>query len=84
MNNTEKAKLEAARKMLLGRIDIEEVEMLLGVPMAQLIQIKEEIDEKIKEVYGDVDINDIENGTIIFDDFDDAGEDADISEDCEE
>ena len=73
MNNTDKAKVDAARRMLLGKIDIEEV--------AMQITIKEEIDEQIRETYGDVDAYDIEKGTVIFDNYDDWGNNADIPDD---
>lgn len=81
MNNTDKAKVDAARRMLLGKIDIEEVAMLIDMPMEQLITIKEEIDEQIRETYGDVDAYDIEKGTVIFDNYDDWGNNADIPDD---
>lgn len=84
MNKTDKAKVEAAKRMLLGRIDIEEVSMLLDMPVEQLLPIKEELDEKIRQTYGDVDINDINNGTIIFDNYDDMGANEDIPQDVEE
>lgn len=81
MNNTDKAKVDAARRMLLGKIDIEEVAMLIDMPMEQLITIKEEIDEQIRETYGDVDAYDIEKGTVIIDNYDDWGNNADIPDD---
>lgn len=47
MNNTDKATLEAARRMLQGKIDIEEVSAMFGIPVATLIPIKEEIEEEV-------------------------------------
>ena len=67
MNNTDKAKVDAARRMLLGKIEVEEVAMLLDMPVAQIVPIKEEIEEQIRKTYGDVDAYDIEKGTVIFD-----------------
>lgn len=78
MNNTDKAKLDAARRMLLGKIDLEEVAMLMDMPIEQLKPIQEEIEEKIREIYGDVDAYDVEKGTVIFDNYDDWGANADI------
>lgn len=78
MNNTDKAKLDAARRMLLGKIDLEEVAMLMDMPIEQLKPIQEEIEEKIRETYGDVDAYDVEKGTVIFDNYDDWGANADI------
>ncbi|MCM1179026.1 MAG: hypothetical protein NC347_02125 [Clostridium sp.] len=78
MNQTDKAKVDAARRMLLGRIEMEEVALLLDMPMDQLLPIKEEIDEQIRKTYGDLDAYDIEKGTVIFDNYDDRGADEDI------
>lgn len=78
MNNTDKAKADAARRMLLGKIEIEEVSMLLDMPIEKLKPIKEEIEEQIKKTYGDLDAYDFEKGTVIFDNYDDLGRDEDI------
>ena len=84
MNNTDKAKVDAARRMLLGKIEVEEVAMLLDMPVAQIVPIKEEIEEQIRKTYGDVDAYDIENGTVIFDNYDDLGKDVDIPDEMPE
>lgn len=84
MNNTDKAKLDAARRMLLGKIEVEEVAMLLDMPVAQIVPIKEEIEEQIRKTYGDVDAYDIEKGTVIFDNYDDLGKDVDIPDEMPE
>lgn len=84
MNNTDKAKLDAARRMLLGKIEVEEVAMLLDMPVAQIAPIKEEIEEQIRKTYGDVDAYDIEKGTVIFDNYDDLGKDVDIPDEMPE
>lgn len=84
MNNTDKAKLGAARRMLLGKIEVEEVAMLLDMPVAQIAPIKEEIEEQIRKTYGDVDAYDIEKGTVIFDNYDDLGKDVDIPDEMPE
>ena len=36
MNNTDKAKLDAAKRMLKGKIELEEVSMMLGIPIEEL------------------------------------------------
>ncbi|MDD6069944.1 MAG: hypothetical protein PUC12_03915 [Clostridiales bacterium] len=84
MNNTDKAKVDAARRMLLGKIEVEEVAMLLDMPVAQIVPIKEEIEEQIRKTYGDVDAYDIEKGTVIFDNYDDLGKNADIPDEMPE
>lgn len=84
MNNTDKAKVDAARRMLLGKIEVEEVAMLLDMPVAQIVPIKEEIEEQIRKTYGDVDAYDIEKGTVIFDNYDDLGKDVDIPDELPE
>ena len=84
MNNTDKAKLDAARRMLLGKIEVEEVAMLLDMPVAQIVPIKEEFEEQIRKTYGDVDAYDIEKGTVIFDNYDDLGKDVDIPDEMPE
>ena len=84
MNNTDKAKVDAARRMLLGKIEVEEVAMLLDMPVAQIVPIKEEIEEQIRKTYGDVDAYDIEKGTVIFDNYDDLGKDVDIPDEMPE
>lgn len=84
MNNTDKAKVDAAKRMLLGKIEIEEVAQLLDMPVEQLVPIKDEIDEQIRKTYGDVDAYDIEKGTVIFDNYDDWGADEDIPDEMPE
>ena len=84
MNNTDKAKVDAARRMLLGKIEVEEVAMLLDMPVAQIVPIKEEIEEQIRKTYGDVDAYDIEKGTVIFDNYDDLGKDVDSPDEMPE
>ncbi len=82
MNNTDKATMEAAKRMLRGKIDINEVSMILEVPVEKLQPIKDEIDEQIRKVYGDLDSYDF-NEPVLFEDFDDFGEDEDMKSDSE-
>ena len=58
--------------------------MLLDMPVAQIVPIKEEIEEQIRKTYGDVDAYDIEKGTVIFDNYDDLGKDVDIPDELPE
>lgn len=78
MNHTDKAKYELAKKMLTGKIDIEEVSMMTGLSVEQLQPLKEELEENVRKVYGDVKIYDFEKGDVVFDTFNDTGEDMDI------
>jgi len=78
MNNTDKAKLDAAKRMLKGKIDVEEVSMMLDLPMETLLPIKEEIEEEVRKVYGNIDAYDFNMGQVLFDDFNDTGMDPDM------
>lgn len=79
MNNTDKAKLDAAKRMLKGKIDINEVSLLLDISIEKLQPIKEELDNEMKELYGSTAAYDMDSGEVLFDDFNDMGLDADIS-----
>lgn len=79
MNNTDKAKLDAAKRMLKGKIDINEVSLLLDISMEKLQPIKEELDNEMKELYGSTAAYDMDSGEVLFDDFNDMGLDEDIS-----
>lgn len=83
MNNTDKATLDAAKRMLKGKIAIEEVSAMLGIPVATLMPIKEEIEEEVRKVYGNTDAYDFDMNKILFDDFNDTGLDLDIPEEEE-
>lgn len=83
MNNTDKATLDAARRMLQGKIDIEEVSTMLGIPVATLMPIKEEIEEEIRKVYGNTDAYDFDMNKILYEDFNDTGLDLDIPDEEE-
>ncbi|MCI8508816.1 MAG: hypothetical protein HFJ06_09680 [Lachnospiraceae bacterium] len=80
MNNTDKAKLDAAKRMLKGKIDVEEVSMMLDVPVETLMPIKEELEEEVRKVYGNVDAYDFNMGQVLYDNFNDTGMDLDMSE----
>lgn len=78
MNNTDKATLDAAKRMLRGKIAVEEVSMMLGIPVETLMPIKEEIEEEVRKVYGNTDAYDFDMNKILFDDFNDTGLNLDI------
>jgi hypothetical protein len=77
MNNTDKATLDAAKRMLQGKIDINEVSMILGIPVEKLKPIKDEVDEQVRKVYGNIDSYDFSE-PVLFENFDDLGSDEDI------
>ena len=78
MNNTDKAKLDAAKRMLKGKIAVEEVAAMLELPMDVLLPIKEEIEEEVRKVYGNTDAYDFDMNQILYDDFNDTGMDLDM------
>ncbi len=78
MNNSEKARYDAAKRMLKGKIDIEEVAMMMNLTVEELKPIKDEIDEEVRKVYGNIDAYDFDMKQVLFDNFNDAGEDNDI------
>ena len=82
MNNTDKATMDAARRMLQGKIDINEVSMMMGIPVEKLKPLKDEIDEQVRRVYGNLDSYDF-NEPVLFENFDDTGEDEDINSEDE-
>lgn len=83
MNNTDKATLDAARRMLKGKIDVEEVSMMLGIPAETLMPIKEELEEEFRKVYGNTDAYDFDMNKILFDDFNDTGLNFDMPDEEE-
>jgi len=83
MNNTDKATMDAARRMLQGKIDINEVSMMLGIPVEKLQPIKDEVDEQVRKVYGNLDSYDFSE-PVLFENFDDLGDDEDINPDADE
>lgn len=80
MNNTDKAKLDARKRMLKGQIDIKEVSMMLEIPEEQLVPIKEELEEEVRKVYGNVDAYDFNMGQVLYDNYNDTGMDFDMPE----
>lgn len=69
MNHTDQAKYDAARRMLKGKVDIEEAAMLLGMSVDELIPVREEVEQEFHKVYGNMNIYDMESGQVLYDDF---------------
>ena len=80
MNRTDQAKMDMARKMLMGKINIEEVAMMTGFSVEKLMPMKEEIEEEVQKVYGNLDIYDFNKGDVMFDNFNDTDDSADLPE----
>ena len=56
---------------------------MLGIPVATLMPIKEEIEEEIRKVYGNTDAYDFDMNKILYEDFNDTGLDLDIPDEEE-
>ena len=71
MNNTTKAEVELAKKMLKGKIDIDEVAIMTGLPEEQLKAIADEVVPKNTdaEILKNLDTVDLNIGPILFDDL---------------
>ncbi|MBP3506600.1 MAG: hypothetical protein J6K43_09395 [Lachnospiraceae bacterium] len=67
MNKTETAKLDLARKMLKGQIDVEEVAMISGVPVEKVQEMRKELDELERRSLGGVTIREMGMGDVIID-----------------
>lgn len=71
MNNTKKAMVELATKMLKGKIDIDEVAAMTGLPEDELKKIQDEVVPKNTdaEILKNLDTVDLDIGPILFDDM---------------
>ncbi|MBQ8413528.1 MAG: hypothetical protein IJX12_08000 [Lachnospiraceae bacterium] len=69
MNNTMKGKYELARKMLKGKIDVDEVVLMSGLSKEIVEQLKEEVDPSNPEIemLKNLDNVDLNIGEILFD-----------------
>ena len=69
MNNTMKGKYELARKMLKGKIDMDEVVLMSGLSKEIVEQLKEEVDPSNPEIemLKNLDNVDLNIGEILFD-----------------
>ena len=90
MNNTTKQKYELARKMLKGRIEIEEVALMTGLAADELEKLKEEVNPSNSdaEILKNLDSVDLNIGEILFDNLPAENEELEgfrpYSEDAEE
>ncbi len=77
MNNTTKAKYELATKMLKGRIDTSEVVLMSGLPLEEVLKIKESIEPNSSdaEILKNLDSVDLNIGEILFDNLPAENED---------
>lgn len=69
MNKTEQAKLELARKMLKGQIDVEEVAMISGVSVDKVQEIREELDALERRSLGGVTVREMGYDVMIDNDI---------------
>ncbi|MBE5944360.1 MAG: hypothetical protein E7258_05525 [Lachnospiraceae bacterium] len=69
MNNTTKEKYELAKKMLKGKIDVDEVVLMSGLPTEVVEQLKEEVNPSNPEIemLKNLDTVDLNIGEILFD-----------------
>lgn len=80
MNNTTKQKYELAKKMLKGKIEIDEVALMTGLSEDVLKELKEEVapENKDVQILKNLDTVDLDIGQILYDNFPD--EDIDSEE----
>lgn len=86
MNNTTKAKYDMAEKMLKGRIEVDEVVLMTGLPKEDIEKLKKELDDKNPaNKFEGMDVHDLNIGSVIFDDYDDldSSDGSGDSADCE-
>ena len=71
MNNTDKAKLDVARRMLKGKIDVGEVVLMTGLDKATIEKLDEEINPKNSDaaILQNLDNVDLDIGQILYDDL---------------
>ncbi len=71
MNNSTKAKYDAAKRMLLGKIDPEEVSLMMGLPLDEVLKLKEEVapENRDAKVLKDQDNFDFNIGDILVDNY---------------
>ncbi len=73
MNNTTKQKYELAKRMLKGKIEIDEVALMTGLSEDVLKELKEEVAPANHdvEILKNLDTVDLDIGQILYDDFPD-------------
>lgn len=69
MNNTTKQKYDVATRMLKGKIDVEEVALMTGLPIDELNKLKEEVvpNNTDAEILKNLDTVDLDIGPLLFD-----------------
>lgn len=77
MNNTTKQKYLLAEKMLKGKIEIDEVALMTGLPVDVLNKIKEEVNPSNSDaqILKNLDTVDLNIGEILFDNLPAENED---------
>lgn len=71
MNNTDKAKLDVAKRMLKGKIEVEEVAMMTDINIETIKKLDEEINPKNSDaaILENLDNVDLDIGQLLFDDM---------------
>lgn len=71
MNNTDKAKLDVARRMLKGKIEVDEVVLMTGLDKATIEKLDEEINPKNSDaaILKNLDNVDLDIGQLLYDDL---------------
>lgn len=69
MNNTTKQKYDVATRMLKGKIDVEEVALMTGLPIEELNKLKEEVvpNNTDAEIIKNLDNVDLDIGELLYD-----------------
>jgi hypothetical protein len=71
MNNTEKAKVDVARRMLKGKIPADEVILMTGIDESLVKKLEEEIAPEVREakILQGLDNTDLNIGEILYDTY---------------
>jgi len=71
MNNTERAKVDVARRMLKGKLPVEEVQQMTGLDMDFLKKLEEEVAPEVREakILQGLDNTDLNIGEILYDNY---------------
>lgn len=69
MNNTTKQKYDVATRMLKGKIDVDEVAMMTGLPKDELEKLKETVvpNNTDAEILKNLDTVDLDIGELLYD-----------------
>ena len=71
MNKTDKAKLDVARRMLKGKIEVDEVVLMTGLDKKTIEDLNEEINPKNSDaaILENLDNVDLDIGQLLYDDL---------------